>query len=61
MELVADDDRLVAHVGVVPLRLLAERAGLTGRLSKAMARRGFHPVYDRGQILADLALVLTVV
>jgi len=58
LELVADDERLVTHAGVLPLRLLAERTGLTGRLSAAMARRGFDPVFDRGQILADLALVL---
>lgn len=28
MELIGDDERLVAHVGAVPLRLLAERSGL---------------------------------
>jgi hypothetical protein len=40
------------------LRLLAERSGLRAGLSGAMARRGFDPVYDRGQVLVDLALVL---
>ncbi|MGH3834011.1 MAG: IS1380 family transposase [Pseudonocardiaceae bacterium] len=58
LELVGDDQRLVAHTGLLPLRLLAERAGLTGKLSAAVARRGFDPVYDRGQLLLDLALVL---
>ena len=58
MELCGDDERLVAHAGALPLRLLADRTGLTGRLSAAMARRGFAPVYDRGQLLVDLALVL---
>ena len=58
LELIGDDQRLVAHVGAVPLRLLAERTGLTGRVSSAMRRRGFDPVYDRGQVLLDLALVL---
>jgi hypothetical protein len=58
LELVGDDERLVAHAGVLPLRLLAERAGLRAGISAAMRRRGFDPVYDRGQLLADLALVL---
>jgi hypothetical protein len=58
LELVGDDQRLVTHVGAVPLRLLAERTGLTAGLSAAMRRRGFHPVYDRGQLLLDLALTL---
>lgn len=57
MEFVGDDERLVGHVGVVPLRLLAQRAGLTAGVSAAMARRGFNPIYDRGQVLIDLALV----
>jgi hypothetical protein len=38
------------------LRLLAERTGLRAGLSAAMTRPGFHPVYDRGQLLIDLAL-----
>jgi hypothetical protein len=58
LELIGDDQRLVAHVGAVPLRLLAERTGLTAGVSAAMRRRGFDPVYDRGQVLVDLALVL---
>ena len=58
LELIGDDRRLVAHVGAVPLRLLAERTGLRAGVSAAMRRRGFDPVYDRGQVLVDLALVL---
>jgi hypothetical protein len=58
LELIGDDERLVAHAGVVPLRLLAERTGLRAGLSAAMRRRGFDPVYDRGQVLLDLAFVL---
>jgi hypothetical protein len=58
LELIGDDQRLVAHIGAVPLRLLAERTGLTAGMSAAMRRRGFDPVYDRGQVLVDLALVL---
>jgi Transposase DDE domain group 1 len=58
LELIGDDERLVAHAGAVPLRLLAERTGLRAGLSAALRRRGFDPVYDRGQVLLDLALVL---
>jgi hypothetical protein len=58
LELAGDDERLVAHAGLLPLRLLAERTGLRAGLSAAMRRRGSGPLYDRGQILADLALVL---
>lgn len=57
LELVGDDDRLVGFAGALPLRLLAEWTGLRAGLSVAMARRGFDPVYDRGQILVDLALM----
>jgi DDE family transposase len=56
LELVGDDDRLVGFAGVLPLRLLAERTGLRVGLSTAMTRRGFTPVYDRGQVLVDLAV-----
>jgi hypothetical protein len=58
LELVGDDERLVAHAGLLPLRLLAEQAGLRAGVSAAMARDGFEPLYDRGQILIDLALML---
>jgi hypothetical protein len=58
LELVGDDDRLVGFAGVLPLRLLAERTGLRAGLSAAMARPGFDPVYDRGQVLIDIALML---
>jgi hypothetical protein len=58
LELIGDDERLVAHVGMLPLRLLAQRLGLTCGLSAGMRRRGFDPVYDRGQVLVDLALML---
>ena len=56
LELVGDDDRLVGSAGALPLRLLAERAGLRAGLSTAMTRRGFTPLYDRGQLLVDLAV-----
>ncbi len=57
LELVGDDERCVALAGLLPLRLLAERAGLTEAVSNAMRRRGYDPVYDRGQVLVDLGLV----
>lgn len=56
LELVGDDDRLVGFAGALPLRLLAERTGLRAGMSAAMARRGFDPVYDRGQVVIDLAV-----
>jgi hypothetical protein len=58
LELIGDDERLVAHTGMLPLRLLAQQLGLTCGLSAGMRRRGFDPVYDRGQVLIDLALML---
>jgi len=56
LELVGDDDRLVGFAGALPIRLLAERTGLRAGLPTAMARRGFDPVYNRGQVLIDLAV-----
>jgi hypothetical protein len=49
---------VVSHVGSVLLRLLADRAGLTGALSSAVARRGRWPVHDRGRVLVDLAVLI---
>jgi hypothetical protein len=57
LELVGDDDRLVGFAGALPLRLSAQRTGLRAGLSAAMARPGVDPVYDRGQVLIDMALV----
>jgi hypothetical protein len=42
----------------VALRLLADRTGLTSELSKAMARRSFVAVHDRGRVLTDVAVML---
>jgi len=42
--------------GCYRLRLLAEQTGLRAGVSRAMARRGFDPVYDRGQVLIDMAV-----
>lgn len=49
---------MVAHAGSVGLRLLADRVGLTGELSKAMTRRSFIPVHDRGRVLVDVATMI---
>ena len=58
MSVSADGVGVVAHAGSVGLRLLAQRTGLTGELSGAMARRSFVPVHDRGQVLSDVAVML---
>ncbi|MGH3804786.1 MAG: hypothetical protein ACRDTD_32515 [Pseudonocardiaceae bacterium] len=50
---------VVSHVGSGLLRLAADRVGLTGALSAALARSGFWPVHDRGRVLADLAVAIT--
>ena len=49
---------MVAHAGSAGLRFLADRIGLTGELSTALARRGFVPRHDRGQVLTDVAVML---
>ena len=49
---------VVSHAGSAVLRLLSDNSGLTGALSKALARRGFAPVHDRGRVLADLAVCI---
>ncbi|MGI8447943.1 MAG: IS1380 family transposase [Streptosporangiaceae bacterium] len=58
LEFTGDDDRLIGLAGALPMRLLAEQGDLRAALSAAMYRRGFDPVYDRGQVLVDLALML---
>jgi hypothetical protein len=42
----------------VAVRLLADQVGLTGGLSRALTRRSFRPVHDRGRVLVDLAVLL---
>jgi hypothetical protein len=49
---------VVSHAGPAARRLLADRAGLTGGLSGALARRGFAPLHDRGRVLADLVVAI---
>src|SRR3954453_851866 len=38
--------------------MLADRSGLTAELSTALRRRSFSPVYDRGRVLVDVAVML---
>jgi hypothetical protein len=49
---------VVSHAGSAATRMLADRAGLTGALSGALARRGFTPLHDRGRVLTDLAVAI---
>jgi hypothetical protein len=49
---------VVSHAGSAVLRLLADRTGLTAGLSRALSRRGFTPVHDRGRVLADAAVCI---
>lgn len=58
LSVTADRVGVIAHAGSVATRLLADRTGLTAELSKAMFRRNFNPVHDRGRVLADVAVML---
>lgn len=49
---------VVSHAGSAVLRLLADGTGLTGAISKALRRRGFAPVHDRGRVLVDTAVCI---
>jgi len=49
---------VVSHAGAALLRLVGDRVGLTGELSKALARPGFVPGHDRGRVLSDIAVCL---
>jgi Transposase DDE domain group 1 len=53
-----DGHGVVSHTGSAVLRLIADNTGLTGGLSRALARRGFAPVHDRGRVLGDLAVCI---
>ncbi|MFI7126838.1 transposase [Nonomuraea sp. NPDC050153] len=58
LELTGGGSGLIGAVGVPLLRLLAEGSGLRGRLSAALAKKGFAPGHDRGQVLVDMAVGL---
>ena len=57
LEVTADGSGVVSHAGVVLLRALADRTGLTAGLSTALAD-GRLLVHDRGRVLADLACAI---
>ncbi len=48
LSVTSDGTGVVSHSGSVMLRLIADQVGLTGALSKALARPDFVPVHDRG-------------
>src|SRR2546430_6135012 len=48
---------VVSHAGLALLRYLADKTGLTGGLSDALATARFL-VHDRGRVLADLACAI---
>jgi hypothetical protein len=58
LRLSADGEGIVAWAGAVPVRMLADRTGLTGGLSHVLARRGFDPLHDRGRVLTDVATAI---
>ncbi|MBK6442752.1 MAG: IS1380 family transposase [Candidatus Phosphoribacter baldrii] len=59
LSVTGDGTGVVAHAGSAAVRLLADRTGLTGALSGAVARRGFTPGHDRGRVLVDVATMIT--
>jgi hypothetical protein len=58
LRVTADADGVASLAGAIPLRMLADRSGLTGALSNVLARRGFLPVHDRGRVLTDVAVMI---
>ena len=59
LSVTADGTGVVPLAGASAVRLLADQVGLTTALSVALERRRFVPVHDRGQVLVDVATVLT--
>jgi hypothetical protein len=57
LEVTAGGTGIVSHAGVALLRALADKAGLTAGLSKALGSRRLL-VHDRGRVLADLACAI---
>jgi hypothetical protein len=58
LRVTADGAGVVSHAGTALLRMLADRAGLTGALSAGLARAGRWPVHDRGRVLVDVAVLI---
>lgn len=57
LEVTGGGQGIVSHAGLVLLRQLADKTGLTAGLSKALASPRLL-VYDRGRVLADLACAI---
>jgi hypothetical protein len=57
LEVTAGGTGIVSHAGLALLRALADKTGLTGGLSRALASRRLL-VHDRGRVLADLACAI---
>jgi hypothetical protein len=57
LEVTADGQGVVSHAGLALLRQLADKTGLTGGLSRALASPRLL-IHDRGQVTADLACAI---
>ena len=57
LEVTADGEGIVSHAGLALLRQLADKTGLTGGLSRALASPRLL-VHDRGRVTADLACAI---
>ena len=57
LEVTADGEGVVSHAGLALLRLLADKTGLTGGLSRALASPRLL-IHDRGRVTADLACAI---
>jgi Transposase DDE domain group 1 len=57
LKVTADGTGVVSHAGLALLRALADKTGLTGGLSQALASRRLL-IHDRGRVLSDLACAI---
>ena len=57
LEVTADGEGIVSHAGLVLLRQLADKTGLTGGLSGALASERLL-IHDRARVVADLACAI---
>ena len=57
LDVTADGEGIVSHAGLALLRQLADKTGLTGGLSRALASPRLL-IHDRGRVTADLACAI---
>ncbi|MGH3828813.1 MAG: IS1380 family transposase, partial [Pseudonocardiaceae bacterium] len=57
LDVTADGEGVVSHAGLVLLRHLTDKTGLTGGLSGALACSRLL-IHDRGRVMADLACTI---